>query len=52
MQVKRELLPARNVVGNFKALYAEFETVGAAFLPRMKRRPRGASFILRDPTAT
>lgn len=42
----------RIVVENIKALFAEFDAAGIDFQMRLKRRPRGASFVLRDSTAT
>ena len=49
-EVDADLLSASIPVGNVKALYSEYLSVGAPMAQRLKKRPWGAEdFIVRDP---
>jgi catechol 2,3-dioxygenase-like lactoylglutathione lyase family enzyme len=49
-QVEGDLLSASIPVGNVKALYSEYLSVGAPMAQRLKKQPWGAEdFIVRDP---
>jgi catechol 2,3-dioxygenase-like lactoylglutathione lyase family enzyme len=49
-EVDRDLLSASIPVGNVKALYAEYQSVGAQMHQRLKKQPWGVEdFIVQDP---
>lgn len=48
--IESDLLSASIPVGNVKALYSEYRSVGISFAQRLKKQPWGSQdFIVRDP---